>query len=745
MPAPKPIRRSSVRPAGLLLVAALSGCAALSASDLELEVGRSETRVYGAPFALKLGQRVGDIRLGERLDQLGYTRVRGRRPSAAGEYFWGFDHFWIYQRAHLVQGQRIAPARLFGLKLARPHGEVRGFVDLSKDGEIRPARGNHAYVEAQLLFEGFGERRALRVPVSFDTLPEVAWQAVVAAEDGRFFDHGGLDGRGIARALLRNVKAGKVTQGGSTITQQLIKVRDLTPKRTLGRKVSEGLRALALEAEHSKKEILQAYLNTVYFGVVEGVSVYGLGAAARAFFGVDATSLDLAQASTLAGVIQSPNRLSPIRHAQRARERQRYVLARMVELEWVSARDAARTGLPKLAPRRLPVGPASTLRGALRKSVEESTRRLEAGRGVVVRTSIDPILQSTAEGAVRGLLRRFDAERQVSAALVVARASDGGISAYVGGDPATWGGFDRVQARRQPGSTVKPLVAAEALERCGGQGQLHMATRVRDEPLTLELPSGPWSPRNAEREYAGVADLRRVLVESLNVPTVRVARWCGWDAVAQRFRAAGLELPDEPPPSFVLGSVEASPMEILGAYVALATSGRGARPTLVERLELPEGRRIGGGGRVSVSRRPVSKASSFILRHALEDVPGGWAPAGAWGKTGTSSSGRDAWFAGGVGDYVVVVWVGSDRGAGLGLSGRGTAAPLFAQVAEVASLLEPRVAREAPRRVVAHWVDEESGLRLRRERRGSRRELFLRGTVPPRKRVLFGAPSPVIE
>lgn len=729
----------------LALVSALPAPGLAEGSRLELEVGRSETRVYSSSTPLEIGERVGDLGVSRRLDRLGYRRVRGRRPNVPGEYFWGFDYFWIYQRAHLLSGQKIVPAALFGLELTRPHGEISGTVEVGADGQVVASK-RRAYVEPELLFESLSERRAQRVPVEIEALPDVVWQAVVAAEDGRFFDHRGVDGRGIARALLRNARAGKVKQGGSTITQQLIKVRELTPKRTLGRKVSEGLRALALEAEHTKEEILQAYLNSVYFGSVDNVSLYGIGAAARGYFGVPATELTLDQASVLAGIIQSPNRLTPARHREAARDRQLYVLGRMAELGFISAEQSQAATLPRVRSGNLSTGPTTTLRNALREVVEDRSERLDDGRGVVVRTALDPWLQEVAEESVASLLKRFDREQGVSAALVAARISDGRIVAYVGGDPGAGDGFDRVQSMRQPGSTVKPFVAVEALDRCGEREELHLGSRIRDAELTLELPSGSWTPRNSERDYRGVVDLRGTLVDSLNVPTVRVARWCGFEAVAERFEAFGLDLPAERPPSFVLGAVETSPLELLSAYQALAAQGSTERIVLVDSLELPGGRRLGSRfGERGGSRRPVRSSTAHIVREALEDVTEGWGPEGSWGKTGTSSAGRDAWFAGGSGDLAVVVWVGADRGGGLGLSGRGTAAPIFQEFASKATASYPAVGQDRPRRVVEHWLDEETGLIVKYEHSRARRELFRRGHMPPKRRLLLSRSVPVLE
>ncbi len=728
-----------IRPAASLLAVLLLPVTA-AAAGLEDELGRSEVRVLSAAFDLVPGRTVWDYALEERLKRLDYRRMR-RRPEAPGEYFWGNEVFWIYRRAHRLGGDEHS-AELFGLELG-VGGEITGYR--STLGEETAA-----WLEPELLAESLAGDRAPRRPIALDELPEHVWRAVLAAEDARFFEHGGVDARSLARALLANAKAGRVTQGGSTITQQLIKNRDLTPERSFSRKASEGLRALALEAEYDKREILEAYLNQVYLGHVGGLAIHGLGAAAEAYFSKPAERLDLAQAAVFAAMIQGPNRLSPERHPERVRKRRDWVLSRLEELGWAEPEalaEARRQGIElRLERPGAPIG--RHFLGWVASQVEDvASRRLAKGRGVVVEATLDPYLQTVAEEAVRSRLaelrRRHRSLREapLSAALVALDPRTGDVLAYVGGDPSrSTGGFDRARnARRQPGSTIKPLLLLEAFEACGRRQPLYPASRVADQPLRLDLPSGPWEPVNSDGEFRGIVDVRDSLRRSLNVPFVRIARWCGFGSTAARMRRAGLEIPAEPPPAFALGAIEASPLELARAYTAIAALGRSVAPRPFRRLERPGGRKLQG---FKIREKRVTSAETAFLIHdlLLDAARDGTAGRAAIrdlvvaAKTGTSSERRDAWLAGYSEGVVAVVWVGRDDAKPLGLTGSGAAAPLWKAFMERAVRARPPNPMTRPEGIVSHWVDSETGLRVRPSNRHARAEIFRRGAVPRRDR-----------
>ncbi|MEO1368173.1 MAG: penicillin-binding transpeptidase domain-containing protein [Acidobacteriota bacterium] len=336
-------------------------------------------------------------------------------------------------------------------------------------------------------------------------------------------------------------------------------------------------------------------------------------------------------------------------------------------------------------------------------------------------------------------------------ALVTLDATHGDVLAYVGGDPRS-GGFDRARsARRQPGSAVKPLVLLEAFEACGGEAALTPATRVADEPLRIDLPSGPWQPENSDGSYRGAVDVRTALRRSLNVPFARMGRHCGVEAIGRRLRRAGLDVPREPPMSVVLGAVETSPLELAAGYTAIAGGGQASRPRPVLRLEKPGGWIL---ERVRVKRDRVTSAATAFLVHdllrdavrdgtaATADLPGHAAAA----KTGTSQDRRDAWLAGYASNLVTVVWVGRDDDRPLGLTGAQAAAPLWRAYMEKATELRPPAEVRRPSGVVTRHVDPTTGLRVLALHPRAQAEIFRRGALPPRDRLLSkDDPVPVLE
>ena len=727
--------------AGLIVVCLHSQ--PVTAGNLDDELGRSESRIYAAPFELAPGRSVWDYALEDRLKRLDYTRVRGRRPNAPGEFFWGNEVFWIFRRAHRLDGEEH-PAELLGLPLG-DGGMILG-VQSDGEGDAKP------WLEPELLSETLEGDRAPRRRLALDAVPEYVWRSVLAAEDARFFEHSGLDARSLARALLANARAGKVTQGGSTITQQLIKNRDLTPERSLSRKASEAIRSLALEAEYDKREILETYLNQVYLGHIGGLAIHGFGTAARAYFSKSAKDLTLAEATLLAAMIQGPNRLSPERHPERAQKRRDWVLSRLEELQWASPkalgearRQAVKLRIQQPAPQIAPHFRAWT--AALVEDV--SPRRKSKGRGVVVETELDPWLQELAEDTVQQWLselrRRHRSLRDapLSAALVALDPETGAVLAYVGGDPAgPRGGFDRVRsARRQPGSAVKPLLLLEAFETCGTHDPLYPASRVADEKLRLDLPSGPWLPANSDGRFRGVVTVREALRESLNVPFVRIARWCGLERTARRLRRAGLEIPKDPPPAFALGAVETSPLGLARAYTVFANLGAATRPRAIRRIERPGGRRL---HRFKVESQRVSDPeTAFLIRDLmLGAAREGTARSAAIegfevaAKTGTTSERRDAWLAGHAGGLVTVVWVGRDDAKPLDLTGTLAAAPLWKRFMARAIKARPPYRVQRPDGVVSLTVDSKTGLLVRRTHRRATAELFHRDARPPRESLL---------
>jgi penicillin-binding protein 1B len=572
-----------------------------------------------------------------------------------------------------------------------------------------------------------------RMPVRLEELPDHLIEAVLAIEDQRFHQHHGLDLRRIGGALVANLKAGGIAQGGSTITQQLAKNLFLTARRTPLRKVREAAMALVLEARHGKPEILEAYLNEIYLGHDGGRAIHGIGAAARFYFGKEARRIGLAESALLAGMIHAPNRYAPTRHPRAARERRNLVLEVMADQQRVSrslADRATRAGLPTR------VWPARSVDGRhFRDYIRARVPRRLPRRGAAVHTSLDASMQRIAERAVRHGLDRLRNEA-VEAALVAIDPRSGDVLAMVGGRDYGASQFDRAAvARRQPGSAFKPIVALAALERRDGKNPAFtLATYVDDEPLRVRTPSGPWQPANYDRQFRGRVTVREAMEQSLNVPFARIGLAVGPERIVATARRLGITSPLAPVPSLALGSSEVTLMELVRAYGVLAAGGTLAE----ERTVLSHGAygRDPEPDQASPAKQVVDPAVAYLVTSTLEGVVArgtGRALNGSGrfesvaGKTGTSNDWRDAWFVAYTPSLVVGAWVGFDDGRSLGTTGAGAALPIVARFLDEIDTGEDRDSFEVPDGITERYIAREDGGWLFE---CGEREIFLTGTEP---------------
>jgi penicillin-binding protein 1A len=487
-----------------------------------------------------------------------------------------------------------------------------------------------------------------------ENLPGSLKQAVIAIEDRRFYDHIGIDPRGLARAMLSNLRAGRVVQGGSTITQQLAKNLFLTPDRTIRRKVQELLFALWLERKFSKDQILTLYLNRVYFGA----GSYGVDAAARRYFGKSARDLKLYESALLAGLLKAPSRYNPARDAGSATERTRLVLNAMVEAGFLSPDEAQAAVREKPEARTLAVGQGRYFVDWILGQVSDYIGQID--RDLIIVTTLDPKLQGVAETELVGLLEGEGAERAVAQAAFVALQADGAVRAMVGGRNYGESQFNRaVQALRQPGSAFKPFIYLAALE----QG-LSPDNRFLDAPVEID----GWAPKNYGDRYYGEVTLREAFARSLNSVAVKVSQQVGPGQVVAAARRLGITSDLESTPSIALGTFEVSLLELTGAYAVFANGGTGVWPYGIQEIREPSGRvlyrRDGGGPGQIVDGRTVDQMAN-LMTATVEWGTGKAARSGrpSAGKTGTSQEFRDAWFIGYTADIVAGAWFGNDDGA----------------------------------------------------------------------------------
>lgn len=501
--------------------------------------------------------------------------------------------------------------------------------------------------------------------------------AVVAAEDRRFWDHLGVDPRGIARAAWTNLRAGRVVQGGSTLTQQVAKNVFLDAERSLERKLKEVPMALALELKYSKAEILSVYLNRVYLGA----GTYGFEAAARRYFGKSARGLTPAEAAMLAGLLRAPSRYAPTSNLQLAQDRARVIVRLMHEQGYLSeaqARHAVDT--PATLSRAAGIRRGGAFADwVMERAPDYLTRR--TSEDVIVTTTFDAAAQSAARAGVAEVFERKVKPSSVAQAAVVVLDHAGAVRAMVGGHGPGAGHFNRAtQAKRQTGSAFKPVVYAAALE-----AGMTPRSVVEDRPLTI----GGWSPQNYDRRHRGAMTLTDGLAKSINTVAVRVSERAGRARVRALAQRMGLTTPLAPGPAVALGTSEATLIDMTGVYATIARGGRAVEPWAIRALRLRsetdplmergrmEGERVISAG--------TARELTYMMHQVVERGTGRRARLEGWqtaGKTGTTQAARDAWFIGFTGRYVIGVWMGNDDNTPLtGVTGGGLPAEIWHEVA----------------------------------------------------------------
>ena len=516
-------------------------------------------------------------------------------------------------------------------------------------------------------------------PADLDALPDYVPAAFIAIEDRRFYHHPGFDPIGMTRAIAANMRAGRVVQGGSTLTQQLAKNLFLSPDQNMKRKVQELMLAVWLEMKFSKKEILALYLNRVYFGA----GAYGIEAASQRYFDKGAKDLTVGEAALLAGLLKAPSRYSPVSESERAAARATVVLNEMVDAGVISPEQRAQAVTePVRVSRTLASQHAQYFVDWLDKQIRELVG--EPTEDMIVETTLDLTLQTSAERAVRRILDR-DRSRGVQQAALVALDGEGRVRAMIGGASYADSQFNRaVDARRQAGSAWKPFVYLTALE-SGYTPQ----TLVNDAPIRI----GNWSPRNYTGDYRGEMTLSQAVAQSINTVAAGLADQIGRDNVARTARRLGISSRIGLEPAMALGAVEVSPLDMAQAYDAFANGGKRVRAYGISRIRTPQGRVI--YQRASRETGPVQAISNpylYYLNQMLRGVmtsgtgrSAAIAGRDVAGKTGTTSDYKDAWFVGYTGGFVTAVWVGKDDNSAMrGVTGGSSPAAIWRGFMEAA-------------------------------------------------------------
>ncbi len=726
-------------------------------SRLAGPVFQASSHVFGAPRLIAVGEKLSlydlatylrragytesDLPVAELPDTLGRFKISGRaieiRPSS-NSYFGGQDAL----RVEFI-GNEIS--RIVSLD-DRSSREV---------GELEPP----------LITNLFDQRREKRRLVRFADLPKILLDAVLTAEDRRFFEHSGIDFLGIARAAWVDIRRGEKAQGGSTLTMQVARSFFLTPSRTWRRKLAEILIAIQLEKRFNKEEIFELYANQVYLGNRGSFSINGFGEAAQVYFNKDVKQLTLPDAAYLAAIIRGPNLFSPQRYPERALAARNNLIATMAELGVISRAEAdVARGTP-----------LEIFRGGVEASdapyfVDMVKERLLdrysesdlISQSYRIYTTLDLELQRAATEAVRlGVAeidklvapkyKRAKAKKQevapVQVALVALDPRTGAIRALIGGKDYGQSQLNRALARRQPGSVFKPIVYAAAFSNAveGRQPIVSPTTEVLDSPTTFAFEGQEYTPNNYGDQFHGVISLRTALSLSLNVATVRLAEIIGYDRVVEISQRVGFGSNIRATPAVALGAYELTPVDVAAGYTAFANGGTRADALFITQVTTPAGKLL--------ERNPpqlhpaLDQRVAFLMTNMMEDVlnrgtgavvraRGFTAPAA--GKTGTS---HDGWFAGYTSNLLCVVWVGYDDNRELGLSGAASAAPIWAEFMKRAVELVPYRGVQpfvAPEGITMATVDPESGELSTPLCPNNLQEAFIAGTQPSSYCVLHG-------
>ena len=701
------------------------------------------SRIYSDLTVLRPGDAATVAGLASKLERLFY-QAEDKTPERPGHFRREKDAIEIHTRGFRYPGRTFSGRRV---KVTLASGKVRSLTD--SEGEPVPA----LILEPELLGSVFGAELEDRSVVRLADVPPSLVDAVLVTEDRDFYRHTGVSVRRLLGAGLRNATGG-MKQGGSTLTQQLVKNLYLSPERTIRRKAVEAIMAVVLDARYSKDEILEAYLNEIYLGRHGAVAITGVGEAARYYFGTEVTDLDLAESATLAGMIRAPNAYSPFRSPERTRQRRDLVLRMMAEAGKID--DAA---LQKALAE--PITPKTRVEERTRaphfvdfvkgELAERYGHELET-EGLQVYTTLDVDLQQAAQRAVTNGLEALEkayrrlasASKQapLQGALIVLEPQTGGVRALVGGRDYRASQFNRVtQAHRQPGSLFKPFVYLAAFSRRDLDPPVTPATILMDSPITVEwgqkTDEEMWTPRNYDNDYRGPMSARQALERSINIPTVRVSLTATLPYVLGAARDAGIGSRLRGYPSVALGAFEISPMEIAGAYAAFANSGIRVPPNAIVAVTTGDGTVL---DRKAATLSPALPADAvYLINSILEGAVDHGTGAGARGrgltgtlagKTGTTNDGRDAWFVGYSPRFLAAVWVGYDDNRGLNLSGTQAAVPIFADFSRAVPAQYFVEDFPRPSDIVSAEIDPTTGFLAGAGCPERKIEVFIQGTAP---------------
>ncbi|HEV7241662.1 MAG TPA: PBP1A family penicillin-binding protein [Thermoanaerobaculia bacterium] len=713
------------------------------------------SRVYSDATQIVPGVRYTRSTLEPKLNHVGYREVKTKIENP-GEYRYVGDDLEIFLNNFEYPDMEFHAMPVL-VEMNGSH--VHTIKRLTDNITLRGVR-----IEPELITSIYDNAMEDRVPVALDAVPRVLTEAIIATEDKSFYSHQGISPRGILRAIWTDIRRKSLVAGGSTLTQQLVKNLFLDPSRTFRRKGQEALMALLLELRYDKPEILEAYLNEIYLGQNGSVQIVGVEQASQVYFGKKVTYVTLPEAATLAGMIRSPNVLSPLKYPERAKARRNVVLKVMLDQGRIKQTEYEAAVASPLAISRFP----KTSRSApffvdlvlkqLRETYPETQLKTE---GLRIFTSLDMIMQRSAEEAldngIANLGRKYrhirNSATPLEGVVLTIQPGTGYVKALVGGRNYTNTQFNRaIQARRQPGSLFKPFVYVTAMDPARGAQTLTASTVLDDSPISVKAGSADWKPQNYDNRFHGPVSVREALAHSYNIPAVRAAIDAGVPNVIKTAANIGVESKLQPYPSVSLGSFEVTPLEIAYAYSAFANLGVKSEPLTILAVvtregELKESRNIR-------MKRVAPASVCYVMNDVLKDVFNYGTAARSRslgfeheyaGKTGTTNNYRDAWFIGYSPRILTLVWVGFDDGHSVRLAGGDACIPIWTRHMNRIDGLIADVDWKRPEDVTEREIDPQSGMLATPYCPRSRTEVYVAGTEPESVCPLHagsGEPSP---
>ena len=703
-------------------------------------------RVFARPLELYEGKTLYARDLEKELHLLRYRK--SDKITATGQYSKKGNSFLIHTRGFQF-AEDLEPERLLRINLNN-NGRVKSLKNANSDSPLTLMR-----LEPILIGNFYPSHNEDRILVRLNEVPPLLTEGLIAVEDKNYYNHFGINPTSILRAVLANIKEGRKVQGGSTLTQQLVKNYFLTNEQSYKRKINEATMSMLLELHYSKDELLEAYMNEIYLGQNGQRAIHGFGLASQFYFGIPLRELKVEQIALLIGIAKGASYYNPRRFPNRAKARRNLVLDVMEREEVISHEQALSAkekplGVSQSRPSAKNPFPAylELVKSQLRRDYQEEDLHNE---GLLIFTAMDPIIQLQAEKVLRNRVRKLERSNRMgkgklNGAMVISNIQDGEVLAIVGGTDSRLEGYNRaLSAKRQIGSVVKPAVYLAALDR---SRKFSLATRISDAPVVVRVGREYWKPRNYDHRDLGGVLLVKALILSRNTPTVRIGIQTGLDNVIQMMHDLGIHSDIPPYPSILLGTSELAPVEVQQMFQTLAAEGtytplKGIRnvmdsygknlkryPLNVKQVASPESVYQITYAMNQITRNGTAKYLSTVLPKWKNSA----------GKTGTTNDKRDSWYAGFTGQHVVTVWVGRDDNKPTHLTGSSGALRVWADMIRI--LPTKPFHPKKPKGIRWIKIDKDSGL-LYNSACGTPISLpFDKNNIPKRKRHC--APVPVV-